>query len=401
MTKAAAIPLVISQPARFRTVAAELTSALQSLSTGGDTFAVAAVDALLRIARDFQASDLHLQPDGSRDGLQVLFRIDGVLQPAGVIQQPASQIVPRLKVLANLLTYRTDVPQEGRIRSGQADLEMRVSTFPTIHGEKAVVRFFVASGKFQQLDDLGMPPDVRTPFERLLSQTTGLLVVCGPAGSGKTTTLYAAMRHIQLHSTALRSLCSLEDPVEALLPGVAQSQVKPEGEFTYQRGLASLLRQDPEVILVGEIRDKATAEIVFQASLTGQLVLTSFHAGSAADAISRLSDMGIEPYVLRSGLRGILSQRLLRRLCTCDSRNQESCPTCKGTGYHGRLMLCELLLPELSDLGRAILNRDDAEHLQELAVEAGMIPLRERGHLAVEAGLTTLEELTRVFGPQK
>jgi type II secretory ATPase GspE/PulE/Tfp pilus assembly ATPase PilB-like protein len=159
------------------------------------------------------------------------------------------------------------------------------------------------------------------------------------------------------------------------------------------------MRQDPEVILVGEIRDRETAEIVFQASLTGHLVLSSFHAGRAAVAVSRLSDMGIEPYILRSGLLAILSQQLLRRCCSC-GHIPEGCPACRHTGYQGRLLLCELLSPELNNLGRSILNRDDADRIEELAVSAGMIPLSERGRQAVVSGLTTSQELIRVFGPQ-
>ncbi|HWL07574.1 MAG TPA: ATPase, T2SS/T4P/T4SS family [Planctomicrobium sp.] len=398
----------MSSPNRMTQSLAQAFSSVVTASPPGESsFAVTTTDGLLNIARQFQASDLHLLPTAREQEIEVLYRIDGVLHLAGRLMQSTAQIVPRLKVLSHLLTYRTDIPQEGRIRTGQTDLEMRVSTFPTIHGEKAVVRFFVGSGNFQQLSDLGLPDDIHKRLISQLGQTTGLLLVCGPAGSGKTTTLYAAMRYLQtgtgpIRSHPIRSLCSLEDPVEALLPGVAQTQVKTDGEMTYQRGLASLLRQDPEVILVGEIRNQETAAIVFQASLTGQLVLSSFHAGSAAEAISRLSDMEIEPYLLRSGIRGILAQRLLRRRCSCLNKASDSsfpeCEQCRGTGYSGRLLLCELLEPELSGLGRAILNRDDTTQIHQSAVAAGMIPLRQRAQQAIQSGLTTTEELIRVLG---
>lgn len=373
-------------------------AAVRTHDRSPDSFAVKMVDSLLDIARQINATDLHLLPTEHAGELLVHYRIDGVLHPAGTLQQSSTHLIPRLKVLAHLLTYRTDIPQEGRIRTAEAHREMRVSTFPTIHGEKGVIRFLSGSRQYLGLGDLGLPEDVRLSLQQLLRKTTGLLLVCGPAGSGKTTTLYAAMRQLLQESEFPRSLCTLEDPVEALIPGVSQTQIKPDSELTYQRGLASLLRQDPEVILVGEIRDRETAAVVFQASLTGQLVLSTFHAGSAAESLSRLSDMEIEPYLLRSGLRGILAQRLIRRCCGCPPAERETCPNCRGTGYSGRLLLCELLEPELSGLGRAILNRDDADQIQRLAMESGMISLKQRARQALEQGLTTPEEVARVLG---
>jgi general secretion pathway protein E len=391
--------------------------------------AVEIVDALLIAAQAARASDVHLVPDGI--SLQVLWRLDGVLQPVTQIGKPlASNVVSRLKVLAELLTYRTEVPQEGRLRSvpalrGEtdnvasetsidADVEMRLSTFPTMHGEKAVVRMFVGSGAFRRLDDLGLPTEVRGSIGELLLESGGVFVVCGPAGSGKTTTIYACLREVADKSDRQRSLVSLEDPIEAALEGVAQSQVNPSAGFDYATGLKSLMRQDPEVILVGEIRDRETAETVFQAALTGHLVLTTFHAGSAAEGICRLSDMGIEPYLLRSGLQAILSQRLLRRLCECstESTNETDrlglnvascrvpvgCERCRGTGYRGRLLLAEFLRNEATELGKAILSRTDVDELEQLAVQAGMKTRLQRGHEAVAAGETSPAELIRVFG---
>ena len=226
------------------------------------------------------ASDLHLQP--TADGLELRFRIDGVLQPVGRIPAAvAGNVTARLKVLAELLTYRTDVPQEGRIRRPQDDVEMRVSSFPTLFGERIVVRFFAGAQRYQRLDDLGLPADVSAPLRQLLNETSGAILVTGPAGSGKTTTVYACLRELAASVTSAvearsqRSLVSLEDPIEVVVPGVAQSQVNPVAGFDLATGVRFLMRQDPEVIMVGEIRDRPTAEAAFQASLTGHLLSVS------------------------------------------------------------------------------------------------------------------------------
>lgn len=370
------------------------------------------VDALLLSAREAGASDVHLVPFDS--GLEMSWRIDGVLQPIAVFPQSIkSNVVARLKVLAELLTYQTDMPQEGRIRETGGDVEMRVSTFPTLHGEKAVVRLFAGSGRYDRLDGLGLPDDVCASLKHMLEENGGIVLVTGPAGSGKTTTIYACLRELVNNYPSEKSLVSLEDPIESALPGVAQSQIQPATGFDYATGLRSLMRQDPEVILVGEIRDRETAETVFQAALTGHLVLTTFHSGSAAGAISRLSDMGIEPYLLRSGILGIVGQRLVRRLCSCAVPGDVDaklgldvatvhvpvgCPACAGTGYRGRMLLAELLLPDLKETGRSILARGDAAEIEELAVGAGMISRWRRACEAVEAGLTSPAEVRRVLG---
>ena len=380
--------------------------------TSGDVTAVEIVDAVLESARESDASDVHLVPQES--GLDVLWRIDGVLHEVASIEANlAPNVVARLKVLAELLTYRTEVPQEGRVRTESDDVEMRLSTFPTLYGEKAVVRLFVGSGRYRKLEDLGLG-ETRSDLTNLLLEGGGVVLVCGPAGSGKTTTIYACLRELVDKTAGQRSLVSLEDPIEAVIPGVAQSQVNPAAGFDYEVGLKSLMRQDPEVILVGEIRDQVTAETVFQAALTGHLVLTTFHAGSAAEAICRLSDMGIEPYLLRSGLQGILAQRLARRLCECSVEGADDtqrlgldvesfrvaggCDTCRGTGYHGRLLLAEFLKAEATELGRAILSRSDAEELESLAIENGMKTRWQRALDCVRSGETSPAEVRRVFG---
>ena len=378
-------------------------------------YATLFVDALLRLAKSAGVSDVHLQP--TANGLDIRWRLDGVLQAVGVF--PAGEtadVVTRLKVLAELLTYQTDVPQEGRIRdsAGSQAVEMRVSTFPTVFGERAVVRLFNSGGEFVAIDQLGLPDAAVRQLDGLLRETSGALLVTGPAGSGKTTTAYASLRHLVELTAGGRSIVSLEDPVEVIVPGVAQSQTSAAAGFELHAGLKSLLRQDPEVIFVGEIRDRATAEVAFQAALTGQLMVTTFHAGSAAEAVSRLSDMGLEPYVLRSALLGIVSQRLVRRLCECAIPASEpaefaglplsfakvpvGCAKCRQTGYLGRTVLAELLVNVRDVVGRAITTGVEASQIEALAVTDGMIPLWDHALAAIAAGVTSPAEVRRVFG---
>jgi type II secretory ATPase GspE/PulE/Tfp pilus assembly ATPase PilB-like protein len=396
------------------TFSRQFQDVLAGLKPGSDAYAPDVVERILSLARQNCASDIHLVPVEGGGVLRMLWRIDGVLHEVAVLRQAGPNIVARLKVLAELLTYRTDVPQEGRIRTGDEDVEMRVSTFPTIHGEKAVVRLFVGSGRYRHLEDLGLPADIDAELRRVLTLTAGGMLVTGPAGSGKTTTLYAALRHILRSSPNPRSICTLEDPIEALVSGVSQSHVRPESPFNYATGLRSLMRQDPEVIMVGEIRDRDTAETVFQAALTGQLVLSSFHAGTAAEAVGRLLDLDVESYLLRSGLLGVLSQRLVRRLCGCAQESHEpaerlglavtrwcipaGCPDCGQTGYRGRLLIAEYLNPRTESIGRTILARSDADALQSVAAAAGMVTLHDRARMAVEAGQSSPAEIRRVFG---
>ncbi|HVX59109.1 MAG TPA: GspE/PulE family protein [Pirellulales bacterium] len=394
-------------------LAIPLRAELESLDPAQPQYATELVERLLAAGKAAQASDLHLQP--TSEGLDVRWRIDGVLQPiVRLPQRAATNVIGRLKVLAGLLTYRNDAPQEGRIRSAESEVELRVSTFPTLFGEKAVVRLLADHARSIDLAGLGFAAEMAAELRKLLVETSGAILVTGPAGSGKTTTLYACLREIANRTAGGRSLVSLEDPIEAAIEGVAQSQVNPAAGFDLAAGLRFLLRQDPEVIMVGEIRDGATAEVAFQASLTGHLVLSSFHAGSAAGAISRLSDMGIAPYLLRSGILAIVSQRLVRKLCRCAQPIADddallglpakrawtaaACAECRGTGYRGRVLLAEMLKAENSDLGRAILSRSDAAQLERLAVGAGMVTRWQRAVQAVEAGLTSPAEVRRVLG---
>ena len=388
-----------------------LSDQFRLLGPADSQYATRFVELLLDAARELAASDIHLRP--TPGGLDVRLRIDGVLRPLGEFPAGvAANIVARLKVLADLLTYRTDVPQEGRIRSPGA-IEMRVSSFPTLHGEKAVVRLF-SGGRLTHLDDLGLPPEIAAGLRRLLAETSGMILVTGPAGSGKTTTIYACLRELVVRSGPGRSIATLEDPIESAIAGVAQSQVNGAAGFDLPTGLRSLMRQDPEVIMVGEIRDRTTAEVAFQAALTGQLVLSTFHAGSATGAISRLSDMGIEPYLLRSGVLAIVSQRLVRKLCDCRQANDDEaallglpaerswvavgCAACGGSGYRGRIVLAEMFSADGGGLGRAILSKSDAAALERLAVAGGMTTRWQRAIAAVEAGTTSPAEVRRVLG---
>ena len=374
---------------------------------------VEVVDLALAEARTAGASDIHFQPSG--EGLEMRWRVDGVLQQVGTLPVAvAPNVVARLKVMAELLTYKADTPQEGRVRGTSGEGELRVSTFPTLHGERAVVRLFAATARFLRVADLGLPVEVAETLGRLLDETSGAIVLSGPAGSGKTTTIYACLRDLVESTGGRRSLATLEDPIEGAVSGVSQSQVNIAAGFDLPTGLRSLLRQDPEVIVVGEIRDRATAEIAFQASLTGHLVLTTFHAGSAAGAVGRLADMGIEPYLLRSGILAVVSQRLVRTLCDCaepsdDPRGRlgiavesyrvaRGCEACRGVGYRGRMVLAELLVPEELGLGPAILDRADIRTIEALALEAGMVGRWDRARLAVSDGRTSPAEIRRVLG---
>jgi len=371
------------------------------------------VDQILNSARQVGASDIHLRPMGN--GTEMRWRVDGVIQTvAHFPAEISSNLVARCKVLANLLTYRVDVPQEGRLLSSQPGIETRISVFPTQFGEKVVIRLFAASGHYERIDQLGLPEDITDRFRHYLNQTSGAIILTGPAGSGKTTTIYAALREIIATSAGERSLVSLEDPVEVIVPEVDQTSANPKSGMDMMTGLRSLVRQDPDVIMVGEIRDRETAETVFQASLIGNLILTTFHAGSCTRALSRISDMGIEPYLLRSGLLALFSQRLLRVLCDCKRSSQSpvdtlegqfesvalpvGCSKCRGTGHLGRRVISESLDPDQPQIADAILTRKDMKTLNTLAAEGGMISLRERAAQLVREHVISPQEMVRVLG---
>jgi type II secretory ATPase GspE/PulE/Tfp pilus assembly ATPase PilB-like protein len=383
------------------------------LNASSPNYVIDLVDFILDEANVLKASDIHLLPTAA--GMEVRYRIDGVLQLAGTLPTHLiPNVVARLKVLADMITYRTDIPQEGRIRGLAGEVEMRVSTFPTHFGEKSVIRLFGGTGEFLRLGDLGLPDEIRTTLEELLHETSGAILFCGPAGSGKTTTLYTCLRELAASSRGGRSLMTLEDPIEVIVPGVAQAQINHPAGLDLASGLRSMMRQDPEVIAVGEIRDLATAEVAFQASLTGHLVLCTFHAGSAAGVIGRLAEMGIEPYVMISGIRAIVCQRLVRRLCSCAreavdpeeflglnvarARIAVGCDVCRGTGYRGRVILGEILIPHNPEVSQMIRIQTDVNTLEETALATGMVGLSERARQAIESGTTDPVEVRRVLG---
>ncbi len=409
-------------------LAEEFSAAMRSLRDSDAEYVPQLVDLLLRKARDFRASDVHLVPQQA--GLKMQLRIDGVLHHVASFDgDVCPRIVARLKVLAGLLTYRTDVPQEGRIASSGSGAEdsggeVRVTTFPTLFGEKAAVRLFAASDHYQRLNQLGLPEDIEVAMGNLLQATSGVILLTGPSGSGKTTTVYACLRElVRLHGDG-KGLMSLEDPIEVVVPGVTQSQVRPHVGFDLATGIKSMMRQDPDVIMIGEIRDPETAECAFQAALTGHLVLTTFHAGSAVEAVTRLLDMSIEPYLLNSTLRAVVCQRLFRKACSecfdqavtnknpagfpkptestdnsaADETLPNRCRACGGIRYHGRFVTAELLDPHQPGISQALLERVDARQLESIAKESGTVTLQDRGREAVRMGLTYPEEVFRVLG---
>lgn len=355
---------------------------------------VSLVNHLLSIAKSRLASDLHLDPGAGT--WQIRLRQDGILRTLGTLPSGlATQAVARLKVLSELLTYRTDIPQEGRLVP-ECGIEARVSTFPTIHGEKLALRLFHDLSGPTKLEKLGLEPEILKNLTDLLLNRDGAILLTGPGGSGKTTTLYAALQWIREKNREGIHIFTIEDPVERAVEGINQSQVQPGGEFDFARGLRSLLRQDPEVVMVGEIRDPLTANIALEASLTGHLLLSTVHAGSACGVFARLLDMGVESYALTSGVRGVLNQRLVRK--TCPECQAGGCAACGDTGFQGRLLLAELVGMR-APLRKAILARSDLDGLMEAARESGETGLRAAGQRAVSAGLTTPQELDRVLGP--
>jgi type II secretory ATPase GspE/PulE/Tfp pilus assembly ATPase PilB-like protein len=370
----------------------EFQKSLNAIS--GEERVVTMVDMVLAEVIRIAASDVHFEP--TPEATEIKFRIDGVLRPVARLPKEISHnLVARLKVMAELLTYRTDIPQEGGLhgKDGQG-AEMRVSTFPTVHGEKAVVRIFRAATPLTELEHLGLNEELFDSLSGLLQERSGILFLTGPSGSGKTTTIYACLRRL-MRDREGRHVVSIEDPVEQIIPGVSQSQVRPGHEFDFARGLRSLLRQDPDVIMVGEIRDRETAAVAIEAALTGHLVISTLHSGSAAGVVGRLLEMGIEPYLLTSSVRAILNQRLLRRLCgSCEGHG---CEHCHNSGFKGRFLLAELLVPN-AEFRRTMLAKADTESLAAVAANSGLRTIRIAAEDAIQAGMTTADEVRRVLG---
>jgi type II secretory ATPase GspE/PulE/Tfp pilus assembly ATPase PilB-like protein len=343
-----------------------------------------------------KATDVYIEP--WVDKLQVCFRVDGVILPSTELpRELGPNIIARLKFLANLLSYRQDIPQEGRIVQVDSleGIEVRVSTFPTIHGERVALRLFRRENRQFVLEELGLEPGVLKNLKDAIGERTGAILFTGPGGSGKTTSIYSCLSHIAKTEKTRRHIVTLEDPVEQILEGVSQTQVSPSTGFDFSLGLRSLLRQDPEVILVGEMRDPETARVGIEAALSGHLLFSTLHAGSSCGVISRLLEMGIEPYLLTSSLRLILNQRLLRKICPkCKSIG---CAYCNNTGFQGRLLLLEAMVIN-EEMRTAILNRADRTTLEDIFVNSGGITLVSHAIAAVKAGQTTREEVLRVLG---
>lgn len=376
------------------------------------------VNTLIFRAASEGASDIHIEP--YEDCLKIRFRIDGVLKDIGREERTyQAAILSRIKVMANLNIAEKRLPQDGRIglRIASQDLDIRVSTVPTKYGERIVMRLLDKSKGSLELDTLGMSPNVKEMLEANIKKSHGIILVTGPTGSGKTTTLYAGLSSINSED---KNILTVEDPVEYELPGIGQMQVNPKINFTFASGLRSILRQDPDVIMVGEIRDLETVEIAIQASLTGHLVFSTLHTNDAPGAVTRLLDMGVEPFLISSSLLIVVAQRLVRKLCddckeekslspaelkelnltdsdlgnaTVFSPKDGGCPSCQHSGFRGRTSIHELLTVT-DDVRERIMERADASKIRASAT--GMDSLRRDGGLKVLRGITSIEEVIRV-----
>jgi len=365
------------------------------------------VNLLIIEAVKSRASDIHIEPE--EDSLRIRFRIDGFLHE---ISSPSKNmqaaIISRIKVLSKMDIAEKRKPQDGQLqmRIENRNIDVRVASFPTVYGENVVLRILDKANVILELSQLGFVKEVLATFQELIKQPNGIMLVTGPTGSGKTTTLYAA---IQTINSEERNIITLEDPVEYHLPRIRQSQINPKAGVTFAAGLRSILRQDPDVIMVGEIRDLETVDIAVQAALTGHLVFSTLHTNDAAGTISRLLDMGAEPFLVSSSVIGILAQRLVRAVCPkCKEPHKETedgkeytyyrskgCGYCKNTGFHGRLGIFELMVID-DKIRKLISTKASSEEIRKAAQEAGMRTLREDGLARARTGITTLEEVMRV-----
>ncbi len=372
------------------------------------------VNSLIDTAVTRRASDIHIEP--FEDGQVIRFRIDGILYEYETpLRTMQAAIISRIKLLATLDIAERRIPQDGKIsiRLSGKEIDLRVSTLPTIHGEGLVIRVLEKENVILELENLGMPPQVESSFQSIIAEPNGIILVTGPTGSGKTTTLYCALNQINNGSN---KIITVEDPVEYQLHGINQIQVRPEVGLTFAKGLRAIVRQDPDVIMIGEIRDIETAEISVQSSLTGHLVFSTLHTNDALSAIIRMIDIGVERFLISSALRGILAQRLVRRICpSCrtdnglasDFLNQlpededftlqhaVGCKDCGQTGYTGRIGIYELLTmtPQLSS---HISKGADLEELSKIAITEGFNTMYNDGLNKVKAGTTTMTEVLRI-----
>ena len=408
----------LKDDASFQVVNDELSVDTDLENAAEDASIIRFVNQVLSDAIDLRATDIHLEP--FENELQIRYRIDGVLQDVPVpseIKRFQPAIVSRVKILSHLNIAEKRLPQDGRIKLKvrQGEVDVRVSIIPMLHGEAVVMRLLRQDGSIPGLNQIGMAERELGLFEQILEMPHGIFLVTGPTGSGKTTTLYTALNTI---NDTVRKIITVEDPVEYQIRGINQIQVSEKSGLTFARGLRAILRHDPDVVLIGEIRDEETARIAIQASLTGHLVFSTLHTNDAPSAMTRLIDMGIEPYLVASSLEGVLAQRLIRTLCThcrvvdTSERVQTlreslkmapetvlyqatGCRECRQTGYHGRRAVFEMMAIS-HPIRQKILQHCSSGELKQIAQKEGMRTLSQDGWRLVEAGVTTPDEILRV-----
>ncbi|MDC0598269.1 type II secretion system ATPase GspE [Gammaproteobacteria bacterium] len=393
--------------------AAELEESADLLDSEKDAPIVKLLNAILGEAFKKQSSDIHIEPYEKE--ARVRFRLDGVLH---TVLTPSIQIAPllisRIKVMSKLDIAEKRLPQDGRmsVKLGGRNVDLRVSTMPSSHGERVVMRLLDKDAEQLQTTDLGMPDSIKTKLDELINRPHGIILVTGPTGSGKTTTLYAALQQMDRLE---RNIMTVEDPVEYDLPGISQTQINQRAGMSFALGLRAILRQDPDVILLGEIRDGETAEVAAQASLTGHLVLSTLHTNTASGAITRLEDIGVDSFLLASTIRGIVAQRLVRKLCQhCREQIEpdayqckllglaptekiyqaRGCEHCNNTGFNGRQALFELVLIDVEL--QTMIHEKVGEVVLEKAIRTKTPSIREAGFEQVRLGATTIEEVLRV-----
>ncbi len=390
-SSAALVASEVESDADLQRMMQELPAVEDLLEAADDAPIIRLLNALLTQAARDGASDIHIEPYERHSSVR--FRVDGtlreVVQPNRALH---AALISRLKIMAELDISEKRLPQDGRIslRIGTRAVDVRVSTIPSAHGERAVLRLLDKSGARLSLEAVGMAGATLRRFQELIGQPHGIILVTGPTGSGKTTTLYAALGRLDAGSS---NIMTVEDPIEYELSGIGQTQVNPKIDLSFAIALRAILRQDPDVIMVGEIRDFETAQIAIQASLTGHLVLATLHTNDAASAVTRLIDMGVEPFLLSSSLLGVLAQRLVRKWCV--SCHGAGCTRCGRTGYSGRTGIYELFVTD--DATRVLIHESASEaDIRNAAIGAGMTLMREDGERLVQQGITGQEEVIRV-----
>ncbi len=396
-SSAATVVSEVQNDADLSRIMQELPAVEDLLEASDDAPIIRMLNALLTQAARDGASDIHIEPYERHSSVR--FRIDGalreVVQPNRALH---AALISRLKIMAELDISEKRLPQDGRIslRIGTRAVDVRVSTLPSAHGERAVLRLLDKSESRISLESVGMTGNTLERFLKLIEQPHGIILVTGPTGSGKTTTLYAALSRLDATSG---NIMTVEDPIEYELPGIGQTQVNAKIDLDFAKALRAILRQDPDVIMIGEIRDYETAQIAVQASLTGHLVLATLHTNDAVSAVTRLTDMGIEPFLLSSSLLGVLAQRLVRKLCVHCKVDADAvargCPHCGHTGYQGRTGIFELMIADEKIRGM-VHNQAGEMSIRDAAIANGMRLMRDDGERLVREGITSREEVLRV-----